>query len=221
MSVIEKVRRLRALATSDNVHEAAAAAAAAERLIQEYNLSETDLRPATDELPCDEWLASGARRIPTWIRGLRAGLTRAYQCRGINDGRRYRVFGRREDIDTFTFQMAFYTTEITRLAARSGKGKGRTWSNSFRIGAAEAICNAIKTANSQVRAAATSTALAVVDKRMQASQQALAKAYPHTKKTTVGSQNLDRGGYEAGQRAGAGISQRSQIGAGGMRLLGS
>ena len=37
-AVIEKVRKLRALAQSQNLNEAAAAAKAAERLIQEHNL---------------------------------------------------------------------------------------------------------------------------------------------------------------------------------------
>src|SRR2546421_209940 len=42
-AVIEKVRKLRALATSQNAHEAAAAAAAADKLIQEHRLSEAEL----------------------------------------------------------------------------------------------------------------------------------------------------------------------------------
>lgn len=215
--IIEKIRKLRALATSDNVNEAAAAAAAAERLIQEHNISEAQFHVETaDDAPT--WETLEYARSETWLSVLRHGLSRAYQCRGIYLGSNYQVFGRREDIETFKYQLAFFALEITRLCKRHSRGKGRAWANSFRIGAAQAVVEALKATNEAVRSVATSTALAVVDGRAMRAEQALRHQYPNTHKKRAG-QPTSQEGMNAGRKAGAGLNQRSQLGANGVRML--
>jgi hypothetical protein len=64
-AVLRKVKRLRALATSSNPHEAAAAAAAADRLMTQHRIDEATLRDAAtgrDSTPLVSW----RRRRPEW-----------------------------------------------------------------------------------------------------------------------------------------------------------
>lgn len=83
--LIEKIRKLRALSLSENVHEAAAAAAAAERLIQEHNVAEAELEAASDaqvEAPTREDLAEVGTSSPTWKLFLSSALEKAHGCAG-------------------------------------------------------------------------------------------------------------------------------------------
>lgn len=226
-SIIDKVRKLRALASSDNVNEAAAAARLAEKLIQEHAIAEVDIATAADEptikgeTPIATW-----RRVPTWEGQLLAFLTRAYQCKGIYDRRagtyHYVAFGRPSDLEMVRYQFAYYVSEINRLAMRHGKGMGRTWSNSFRMGAAFALGDALRLAKEEVRATSTSTALAVVDRREHAARTVMSQYYPSTRKRAQGGMNLDGNGYEQGKRAGSNLAPKAgALGIASGRLLGS
>lgn len=231
-SIIEKVKKLRALATSSNVNEAASAAAAAERLIQEHALHEAQLcEDEEDEIPIDpeEPIDTFGSKTPSWRSSLLAGLAKQYRCacwltRGRNNGKRetyFRAVGRPSDLDVFRYQAAFFTSEILRLTEREGKGQGRTWRNSFAHGAVSAVLEAMRTANQEARSTATGAALVRVDV---AAAKALAlrdTIVPSLRKGSASRYSLDGSAYAQGRRAGAGINQRSQIGAGGMRLLGS
>ncbi len=227
-SVIEKVRKLRALAESANVHEAAAAAAAAERLIQEHNLSEAALHVDNEDEPVTyEGVAEMGPTIATWQSNLLHYLQRAYQCCGFykpvwtgKRSHRFVAYGRPQDLDTLKYQFAFFTAEITRLCAAAAKGKGRTFANSFRLGAAQAIGDALYEARKVARTTATSTALVVVDRRAELSKNRRDHDVPDLKSSRPSSYRVDGDGFAAGKRAGANINQRSQIGASGTRLLG-
>jgi hypothetical protein len=218
--IIEKIRKLRALAQSDNVNEAAAAAAAAERLIQEHNFSEAELQsPDTDEAILSDHLDMGAR-VAGWKSILLRALADAYQCAGVLNRRtqRYIFYGRPKDIETFRYQYAFFTVEIERLAQRHTKGKGRGYAASFRLGAAVAICDALRETTREARNVATSSALAVVDNRAAAARQRMLSQ--HTRLRSGGRVGAsDTRAYEAGKQAGAGINRHTAIGAGGIRLL--
>jgi len=224
MSILDKIRKLRALAQSDNVNEAASAAAAAERLIQEHDIAEAELH-VTEEEPCffdaADPVASFAKKVPTWQTILLASLSRQYHTAGIWIGPVYKVAGRPSDVATLRYQFAYFTAEVTRLALKHGKGKGRTWSNSFRNGAVSAIRDSLQTAKAEARAHATSTALAIVDSRATMAKQALTTAFPSVRKRSVNAGSLNGDGFEAGKQAAAGINQRSQLTASGVRMLGA
>lgn len=229
-SILDKIRKLRALSQSSNVNEAAAAAAAAERLIQEHNLSEAALHvegAADDEVTNENALDLGST-IVAWQSNLIVHLMRAYQISGFyetsrSDGARSKSFvayGRKEDIDTLRYQFAFFTAEVTRLAERT-KGQGRTFANSFRLGAVAAIGEALQSARQATRSGATSSALVVVDRRAELAKEAMNAAHPKLRKRQASSSRLDGRAYDLGKKAGAGIHQSAQITTSGARLLGS
>jgi hypothetical protein len=234
MSILDKVRKLRALAQSDNVNEAAAAAAAAERLIQEHNLSEAEITiqdAPPEACSADPTVIATWGRSPAWEGTLLAVLRRLYHCSALyvsgyqDDGKtvqRYTVFGRPSDIETLRYQFAWYSAEINRITAKASRGKGRTFANSFRLGTVDAICKALLAVQTETRAAATSTALAVVDKRAQDARTAMRTHFPRTVRRGVGGGRINRDAFGQGQEAGRGIGQRTALGnAGGVRLLGS
>lgn len=224
-TLIDKVRKLRALAESSNVNEAAAAAAAAERLIQEHNLSEATLHLNEDDEHVEKAnVVEMGATVATWHSVLLAHLQKAYQCCGFidrPDGKSvFIAYGRRQDIETLQYQFAFFTSEITRLCERLTKGKGRTFANSFRLGAVSAIADALFEARRTTRQAASSTALVVVDRRAELAKERRDDDHPDLRQSNARSYQLNQNAFAMGKRAGANINQRSQIGAAGNRLLG-
>jgi len=75
--VIERIRKLLALAQSANENEAQAAALKAQELLAEHNLREADLHEADDEFVIDGELLSDSR---PWRRKLAANVARLYFC---------------------------------------------------------------------------------------------------------------------------------------------
>jgi hypothetical protein len=169
-SLLDKIRKLRALSQSSNLHEAAAAAAKVNQLIQEHRLSEAELedpevheKATTDVEPLTAW---GGRR-PTWKRGLIVFLRKNNGCAGYNEWRMVNgkkcqvsvIVGRPSDVQTVRYIYAYLVNEITRLAVLEGKGKGKQWFTAFYMGALVGVIEAMKKADDAVRATATSTAL--------------------------------------------------------------
>jgi len=70
------------------------------------------------------------------------------------------------------------------------------------------------------RSHATSTALAVVDNRAAMSKARRDADFPDLKSGSKSGSTVDGEAYAAGKRAGASINSRTQIGAGGARMLG-
>jgi hypothetical protein len=85
--IIARIKALRALATSSNVHEAAAAAAQATRLLLEHDLAEADVDAASGEpveapTIADEPLDNYGARVSGWKSTLAIFLTKAHGCAG-------------------------------------------------------------------------------------------------------------------------------------------
>lgn len=75
--IIDRIRKLLALAQSANENEAQAAALKAQELLAEHNLREADLHEADDEFVIDGELLSDSR---PWRRKLAANVARLYFC---------------------------------------------------------------------------------------------------------------------------------------------
>ena len=145
--VLDRVRKLLALAGSPNLHEAAAAAAAAQALIERHRLqtfldavADDAANPVTDgrEAPLDS-----ARKVRPWKVALAAGLARANggvaytECVGNRDV--LLVAGRAADRAAVAALYEALARRIEWLSATHGAGRPRAWHEAFRVGAAETV----------------------------------------------------------------------------------
>jgi len=82
--VIEKIRKLLSLANSSNEHEAALAAAHAQRLLSEHNLAMADIDAAQKPERAERIELQAAKTLPKWLRHLSAGVCSAFDCQAIH-----------------------------------------------------------------------------------------------------------------------------------------
>lgn len=235
---LEKVRKLLALAQSDNEHEAALAAAAADRLLTKYELDRAELdAPEDDAEECQEWehpLYTFNKKRPTWKGVLAAGISRHFGCfvyrtHKYGEGRCV-LIGRASNVAAARYIFEWVSQEIDRLASKQ-KGNGRSWVSAYRHGAASAVLDALKkereAASREARTAATGSALVAIDKalalRNERALEARQWAAQHVPGISRGTTTtITSTGYYAGLRDGAGIygARRPQLGAGQGRIKG-
>src|SRR5580692_6669241 len=153
-SVIDKIQKLRSLATSMNINEANAAANVANKLIEEYRLSEADIaanNPALDHIEEDTNHIYTSGKITRWKSSLVRVLAEHYGVTHWNNatwvtGRqvsRYRLIGRKSDMQIVNYMFAWLTLECERLSGMYAKGNGRvfvaSWCEGFVAGIAEQL----------------------------------------------------------------------------------
>jgi hypothetical protein len=194
--LLERVRKLLALADSANEHEASNAAAAAQRMISRHRLELADLELAADESPRLERQEMDAPegRCRAWRELLAGAVAEANGC--FSYVRRKRVgvpsvvrsqrmlLGSADNVSAAHYLYCYLCREIERLtkaavrhrfsaagvaaAGCHAEGK-RAWSESFRLGAASAIAERVKAAAECVTTIeGTSTALAVIAREAEA-----------------------------------------------------
>ena len=151
------------------VAEAASAAAVAQRMLTQHRLTVADLSVAgesnEDIHNNAQPLYAGQRRVH-WKDKLANTLSIANGCRAYVDlrpvfrgGRNcneifFRIIGRDSDIKIVRYFFEYLTREIDNLckcAMGCGEGAGKSWSNSFKNGATDAVCARIEEANREVR----------------------------------------------------------------------
>jgi len=82
--IIDKIKKLLALANSSNEHEAALAAAHAQRLLSAHNLAMADITASDRPDKADRVETDVARTLPKWIRHLSASVSSAFDCQAIH-----------------------------------------------------------------------------------------------------------------------------------------
>ncbi|HIJ88232.1 MAG TPA: DUF2786 domain-containing protein [Desulfuromonadales bacterium] len=82
--VIEKIKKLLALAHSSNEHEAALAAGHAQRLLAEHNLAMADIEAAHRPDKADTIETTVSKSLPKWLRHLSAGVSSAFDCQAVH-----------------------------------------------------------------------------------------------------------------------------------------
>ena len=82
--IIEKIKKLLALANSSNEHEAALAAGHAQRLLSEHNLAMADIEAAHRPDKADKAETYVSKSLPKWMRHLSAGVSTAFDCQAIH-----------------------------------------------------------------------------------------------------------------------------------------
>ncbi len=170
-ALLDRVRKLLALAASPNVHEAASAAAKAQSLIEKHRLESMvaaataeDADPVTDgrETPLD-----CGRRIRKWKSALATGLAKNNGCIAytaqLAEKTQLLIAGREADRLAIVALWQWLVPQIEWLSATHGAGQPRAWHEAFRIGAAETIVRRLEGALLEVRAAIGSAALARIE----------------------------------------------------------
>ena len=124
--IIEQVKALNALSTSVNANEAAAAAAAANRLIDRYRLTQADLE-VEEETPVikDQDYIYQSGKVTVWKTRLIHLLTHHYGVAYFNDtsyanGRqvsRYLMVGRKSDMEIVRYMYTWLSLECERLSS--------------------------------------------------------------------------------------------------------
>ncbi len=82
--IIEKIKKLLALANSSNEHEAALAASHAQRLLSQHNLAMADIESSVKPDKADKVETTVSKTLPKWVRHLSAGICTAFDCQAIH-----------------------------------------------------------------------------------------------------------------------------------------
>lgn len=180
---LARVRKLLALATSSNPHEAAVAAAHAQALIEAHRLERwlaAERATAEDADPIvdarDTPLVR-ARRLRKWKVALAVMLAEHNDCTAytLDAGREQQVvlIGRQRDRDAVAELWSWLSTRIEWLSATHGAGKPHAWHEAFRIGVVDAVAERLDAASADARATLDTAALVVVDPARAAHREAL------------------------------------------------
>lgn len=235
--VLDRVRRLLALAERGGTeHEAAAAAAAAQRLIDRHRLDvalldvDQEDEAAPPEAIGDVVLDDSMKRRVTWRGTLAGGCARAQGCRvywsPVGGVYAIRIVGAPARVAAAASLYSYLVREVERLGTVEGAGHGRAWAHAWRHGCAarlrERLTEAARAAVEEARAGATGAELVRVER-------ALARIDPGTEGSRVDAWmraqlKLTPGrrasvscsdGWNAGKRAG------DRMGLGGSAALGA
>lgn len=226
-SIIEKVRKLLALATSQNVNEAANAAAKANELIDEYRLSVDQLgassSDADDPLIHDEAepLFESDRSM-AWRKTLALKLSQHYGCYVWNKKSKRNIFyvvaGRQSDITVLRYMFAYLSSECMRLSTAHSKGKGRNYAESYRLGFVAGVTSALAESRQQAVQAQTVTdasiALVKLDERSKAARDLVKKTVTLGKSRAQSANHTNPDAYYSGQSAGRNTHLGANLGAG-------
>lgn len=208
--VIERVRKLMALATSSNEHEAAAAAAKAQELMLKYNLQMAQLEEKPEDVAVQNYFDKDGSA--TWRKQLMATIAKTCLCRIVigeawgAKGRKWILFGEPANVEVALYLYEYLSGEIIRLSPRP---MSTSYSNAFRHGATATIQRKLladfkdfETATEQT------TALVVVKDALVAAK--VAEVFPKLGKGR-GVAARDYYGYQAGRDAGQGVQIRRGI----------
>jgi hypothetical protein len=221
---LDRVRKLLALATSPNPHEAASAAAQAQALIDRHRLQAIldaegslahDADPITDAR--DRPLET-ARKIRPWKALLAIALAEHNHCVAYTletgDGQSLVLVGRSADRAAVETLWAWLVRRIEWLSATHGANKPKRWHDDFRVGVVDTIAERLNEAPSPVSEGLTDrgedhrseTAIAIVDRAMDARREALSRfVESNLKLGPAKSLRVDARAWEKGRRSAEGV----------------
>lgn len=138
-NLIEKIKKLLALATSANENEATAAAEKASLLLAQYNLSLADLGTEEQENVAEAIVETTAR-TKTWKMILLSGIAEANGCEALRRNYTGSTFLLGTPTNLMVcHQLYDYLTSAIERQANVRKGKGRAYLNGFRVGCATRV----------------------------------------------------------------------------------
>ena len=117
--IIEKIRKLLALANSSNEHEAALAAAHAQRLLSEHNLAMADIESEQKPQSADKVEAQVSKVLPKWVRHLIYGVCITFDCQAIHHPATGKMtfIGVGADVQIAAYTFAYLDKTVRRLCS--------------------------------------------------------------------------------------------------------
>jgi len=229
--VMDRIRKLLSLSTSNNPNEAATAAAQAAKLMADYELEEADLRVESgeanlDKIEQDVWY-NDSKNGAKWKGMILVGVVKGFGCYAyqskvrVSDGSiksTYCVIGRSNNVRTANYMFQYLTKEIQdmcerawlalRAASEASMYHGKHWKNSFLLGAAVVIQNRlIEQSDANKVAQAQSKGCALIKR-----DQAEVDAYYQRLRSQLNlrqahsQSRMSRDAYEQGKEAGASVN---------------
>ncbi len=223
--VLDKIRKLIALSGSSNVHEAAVAAAAAQRLMLEHKVAESDItvESSEDDLVVEQEVYRDLhlKAPPRWHATLLNGVATANFCRLVLDVERqrlgweverrkiYRIIGTEPDRATAVYLYEMLRGEIERLSGQVARlyRYDRAQRASFKVGAAIALADKLtaewKAFRADMARSTNAHALAVIDKTAEALASYVRRTFPrliHKAGPAVSCRDAYAHGHEMGRR---------------------
>lgn len=171
--ILDRIKKLLRLAEgTSNPNEAANAAAAAQKLIQEHNLGMVSLEDESveyrqtryaDEPVGQAEISMPGGKLPRWECALLQSVCRRNSARVLFVGQtagahRYTILGAEKDRDTVIYLFHYLRRQVDAVTTRACVGKGRTFANNFRLGMVETINNRLFDMEKQTRAQAPAQA---------------------------------------------------------------
>lgn len=172
--ILDKIKKLLRLGASKDSAEAASATAMAQRLIERYRIDEALLKdeeqkPVVTREEIQKELRNEiiynfrGRHVATWILNLSSYIARENACR-VWYGANISAIGRADDVACVRYMLGYLVLEIERLAkeglaaykVETGFPGGKTWGNSFRLGAVSEIADRLWQARKGAEEAARS-----------------------------------------------------------------
>ena len=225
-TIIEKVQKLLALATSSNEHEAAAAAEKAHALLAAHNLSMAEVT-TTSDAPVDEvgqHTPNETKCGAPWVRTLWQATARLYFCEyaysTCGDNTRHYVIGTQANSITAAHMAEFLSKTVMKLSlkARKEQDQSTKWQRSFRQGCGERIrirlhnrLKELQSGRDEQNTIANANNLPALYQSNSQALRAFMDNEMSVKKSKARSQRYHAGGYNAGQEAGNNVGLDAQI----------
>ena len=117
--IIEKIKKLLALANSSNEYEAALAASHAQRLLSEHNLAMADIEAAYKPDKADKVETTVSKTLPKWMRHLSAGVSTAFDCQAIHHPATGKMtfIGVGADVQVAAYTFAYLDRTVRKLCS--------------------------------------------------------------------------------------------------------
>ena len=215
--ILDKVKKLLALANSENEHEASQAASMAQRLLQRYDLCIEDVSEITEEdTQIHEETAAVSGRMSSWRTYLLQGVAYAFQCRTLvyTGYRRTRLVlvGSKGTTTAARETFEYLSSSIDKLTKKNAYGRGKRFTHGYRQGLVMRISERLRAMAKQneveVQREATEAGTALVLCKQQALKEYMGQFKGQYKGTST---QTDYCGYNAGFTDGNNVSLNKQL----------
>jgi len=228
--ILAKIKKLLNLATSDNANEAANAQAAAQKLLLRHHIDEAELNEfsltKTEKITQITTSGKNGHNRSTWYNTMAGIIAKANLCEMLTSGPGLIWIGKPTDIEISQFLLSQVVSDLTRIcerdwynfnweqrnASRYMKVHGKSWKNSFYLGACQSIRDRLNENLLQLKAADNETNALILRNDIEL------KEYLHSNFSIRYTQTRgasDRSGFDSGKAAGRSLQFRGGITSGG------